>query len=77
MGSAYSAARGDGPARPGSDEPGNDAASGDDGDIAMMARNGIVCVPANQYHVDGFRYSNLADALAQVKRGAAGRRASR
>jgi hypothetical protein len=41
--------------------------------IAMMARNGIVRVPADQYHVDGFRYSNLADALAQVVRRSAGR----
>jgi hypothetical protein len=42
-------------------------------EIAVMARNGIVRVPANHYLVDGYRYTNLADALAQVNRGARGR----
>ena len=37
-------------------------------DVVLMARHGIVRVPADQFHVDGFRYSNLADALAQAKR---------
>jgi hypothetical protein len=40
---------------------------------AMMKRNGITRVPADQYHVDGYRYTNLADALAQVRRGAGAR----
>jgi len=35
---------------------------------ALMARHGIVRVPAEQFHIDGFRYSNLADALAQARR---------
>ena len=39
-----------------------------DAEIAVMARNGITRVPAFQYHVDGFRYGNLADAMAQVTR---------
>lgn len=43
-------------------------------DVSLMARHGIVRVPADQFHVDGFRYTNLADALAQAKR--AGRKES-
>ena len=39
-----------------------------DAEVAVMARNGITRVPAFQYHVDGFRYGNLADAMAQVAR---------
>ena len=42
-------------------------------EFAMMERNGITRVPADQFHVDGYRYSNLADALAQVTRGAGAR----
>lgn len=42
-------------------------------EIAMMERNGITRVPADQFHVDGYRYSNLSDALAQVRRGAGAR----
>ena len=37
-------------------------------DVALMARHGIVRVPADQFHVDGFRYSSLAEALAQARR---------
>ena len=40
---------------------------------ALLARNGITRVPADHYHVEGYRYTNLADALAQVGRGAPGR----
>ena len=39
----------------------------------LMVRNGITRVRADHYLVDGYRYTNLADALAQVRRGAAGR----
>lgn len=39
-----------------------------DPDVAVMERKGIIRVPAHQYWVDGYRYTNLADALAQVKR---------
>ena len=35
---------------------------------ALMARHGIERVPADQFNVDGFRYTNLADALAQARR---------
>ena len=45
-------------------------------EAALMARNGIVRVPADQYHVDGYRYASLADALAQVRRRSAEDRAS-
>lgn len=37
-------------------------------DFALMERNGITRVRADQYHVDGYRYTSLADALAQVSR---------
>jgi hypothetical protein len=53
--------------------PASDA-SGDDQEVAVMARNGITCVPAYQYHVDGYRYTNLADALAQAGRRSPGDR---
>lgn len=44
-----------------------------DPDVAIMERNGIIRVPAHQYWVDGYRYTNLADALAQVNRSARAR----
>ena len=47
-----------------------------DDDTALMMRNGIALVQANQYHVDGYRYSNLADALAQVRRASTARSGS-
>ena len=45
-----------------------------DTEAALMARNGVTRIRADQYHVDGYRYSRLADALAQVGRGAGDRR---
>jgi hypothetical protein len=33
-----------------------------------MVRRGILRVPADQFHVDGFRYTHLADAPAQARR---------
>lgn len=47
-----------------------------DTEAALMARNGITRVRADQYHVDGYRYGRLADALAQVGRGARSRQAA-
>jgi len=44
-----------------------------DPEFAVMARNAIIRVPAHQYWVDGYRYTNLADALAQVERSARAR----
>ena len=44
-----------------------------DPDVAVMERNGIIRVPAHQYWVDGYHYTNLADALAQVNRSARAR----
>ena len=38
--------------------------------VRAMALNGITCVPANHYFVDGYRYTRLADAMAQARRGA-------
>jgi hypothetical protein len=53
------------------------AAPGEDPEIAVMAQNGITRTPANHYHVDGYRYASLTDALAQAKRGAASREAGK
>lgn len=41
---------------------------------ALLERNGITRVRADQFHVGGYRYGNITDALAQVARGAGGRR---
>ncbi len=43
----------------------------------MLERNGIVKEMVARYSVDGFRYSNIADALAQVRRGSAVRSEAR
>ena len=43
-------------------------ARAEDSDDALMARFDIVRVPADQFHVDGYRYTHLADALAQARR---------
>ena len=40
-----------------------------DAEAALMARYGITRIPADQFHVDGYRYSSLSDALAQARRG--------
>ena len=45
------------------------APSSTEADDALMARFNITRVPADQFHVDGYRYSHLADALAQARRG--------
>ena len=37
-------------------------------DRELMERHGIAVVRADQYHVDGYRYTNLADAVAQARR---------
>ena len=42
--------------------------SAEDADDALMARFDITRVPADQFHVDGYRYTHLADALAQARR---------
>lgn len=34
-----------------------------------MAKYGITCVPVDYFHCGDFRYTNLADAIAQAKRG--------
>jgi len=39
-----------------------------DPEAAVMIRNGITRVRADHYEVDGYRYGNLADAIAQVTR---------
>jgi hypothetical protein len=33
-----------------------------------MRKYGIERVPVDYFHVDGFRYSNMKDAVAQAKR---------
>jgi hypothetical protein len=42
--------------------------SGAKADAALLIEHGIVWVPPDRYEVDGYRYSTLADALAQAKR---------
>ena len=37
-------------------------------DDVLMARFDIIRVSADQFHVDGYRYTHLADALAQARR---------
>lgn len=37
-------------------------------EAAMMARYGIVRVPADHFLVGGYRYTSLADAIAQARR---------
>jgi hypothetical protein len=37
-------------------------------DAALLAEHGIVRVPADRFDVDGYRYTNAADAIAQAKR---------
>ena len=46
-------------------------AAGDADEAALLTRNGITKVTVHQFHVDDYRYSSLADALAQVRRSAA------
>jgi hypothetical protein len=48
--------------------PTRPAAPVPDPEAAVMIRNGITRVQADQYHVGGYRYSSLAEALAQVTR---------
>lgn len=38
---------------------------------AVLDRYGIVRVPADVFHVGGYRYTNLSDAVAAAKRCAA------
>ena len=40
-------------------------------DEALEAYHRIVRVPADHFEVDGYRYTNLADAMAQSRRGRA------
>ena len=39
--------------------------------VDLMARLGIKRVPADQFHYKGFRYTRLADAVAQAQQDAA------
>lgn len=39
-----------------------------DPEAAHLERYGITRVRADTYHVGGFRYGNIADAIAQAKR---------
>ena len=49
-------------ASPPADAPATDA------DLALMAQSGITRIETFQYHVGGYRYSTLRDALAQAGR---------
>ncbi len=37
-------------------------------DSELMTLHGIVRVPADRFQVDGYSYTNLADAIAQARR---------
>ncbi len=37
--------------------------------LQEIAKYGIVRVPVDTFHVGGYRYTNLDDAIAQAKRG--------
>jgi len=49
-------------------------APAEDDEWEVLVRNGIARIPAYRYEVDGYRYTNLADALAQVSRRGSARR---
>lgn len=42
--------------------------SGPEPDAELLRDHGITVVRADQYHVGGYRYTNLADAIAQADR---------
>ena len=48
----------------------NDTAKKDDGKSleAEMHKYGIKRVPVDYFHINGFRYTDLKDAVAQAKR---------
>jgi hypothetical protein len=37
-------------------------------EAALLTAHGIVRIPADRFEVDGYHYTNLADAVAQAKR---------
>jgi hypothetical protein len=37
-------------------------------EAALLAEHGVIRVPADRFDVDGYRYTNAADAIAQAKR---------
>jgi hypothetical protein len=37
-------------------------------EAALLAEHGILRVPADRFDVDGYRYTNAADAIAQARR---------
>lgn len=47
---------------------GGATASAAETEAALLAEYGITCVPADHFDVDGYRYGNLADAVAQAQR---------
>jgi hypothetical protein len=49
-------------------EPGQPERSAAKAEAALLAENGIIRVPAERFDVDGYRYTNAADAIAQAKR---------
>jgi hypothetical protein len=43
-------------------------ASAAEAETALIAQHGIARVAADRFDVDGYRYTHLADAVAQAKR---------
>jgi hypothetical protein len=51
--------------------------SAEERETLALALNGIIRVHLSHYLVDGYRYTNLADAMAQVRRSAVPRAQAR
>ena len=43
-------------------------ASAAEAETALIAEHGITRVPADRFDVDGYRYTRIADAVAQARR---------
>ena len=43
-------------------------ASAAESETALLAEYGITRIPAERFDVDGYRYTNVADAIAQARR---------
>ena len=51
--------------------PPNTPSADAEADRELIERHGITVVRADQYQIDGYRYTNLTDAVAQARRRAA------
>jgi hypothetical protein len=51
-----------------SETPDRGLPSAAEAESAVLAEYGITRVPADRFDVDGYRYTNVADAVAQARR---------